>query len=264
MKHTNIYGLYDPRELVNGEIENIRYVGKADISLDRLSVHIQEAKRGTTKDPKYRWIRKLLRDGVEPEMLILCRPPIDCWKGTEQQVIDVLRTEGHNLLNITEGGDGCILDLEGIERRNASIRQAHKCSKVRKSKSEAQKRRYADPKERSKTSAAVKRVHRADPSIRKRMSVSIKLALADPEVKARRQPAKGECNGFSKLTRMQVWSIRSLYRLGRCSTSRYRRGAFRQTALAAKFGLSVAHISDIINRKVWAHLPLTQHLIGEG
>ncbi len=32
----NIYGLYDPRELVDGELDMIRYVGKADKPLERL------------------------------------------------------------------------------------------------------------------------------------------------------------------------------------------------------------------------------------
>ncbi len=55
-------------------------------------------------------------------------------------------------------------------------------------RSEAQRRRWADPEARARMSAARKKAW-ADPEVRARMSAARKKALADPEVRARMSAA---------------------------------------------------------------------------
>ena len=150
-RRTYIYGLYDPRD-----IENIRYVGKADTPLIRLRGHINVSRREVMKTPVYKWVRKLSREGVTLQMLILCKPLVDFWEGTEQHVMDVLHDEGHDLLNIAEGGDGF--------------------------SSEEFKRMWADPKVRVKHSAALKEAW-ADPEARTKHSVVMKEVTSTFEVR---------------------------------------------------------------------------------
>ncbi len=138
-QHTNIYGLYDPRKLIDGVVDSIRYVGKADESLRRLRDHVRDSKNGS-KYPVHCWIRKLLRAGATPEMMILAEPPIDSWQGAEQNVIDVLRSEGHELLNVKEGGEGWT-----SEDSRAFWSDPVRSENSRKQLSKAAKKRWRDP-----------------------------------------------------------------------------------------------------------------------
>ncbi len=160
-KRTNIYGLYDSRGLVDGEVENIRYVGKADKPLARLREHVRDSNRGS-KLPVHDWIRKLQKEGITPEMMILSMPSIDTHQGVEQHVIDILHDEGHSLLNISEGGDGFT--------------------------SEQMKRRFEDPVARTRHSAVTKLTW-ADPVVRSRRLAAMKLAWSDPAARIRRSAA---------------------------------------------------------------------------
>lgn len=56
---------------------------------------------------------------------------------------------------------------------------------------------------------------------------------------------RGEQNGFSKLTAEQVLEMRSTYAAKEAT----------QVELAARFGIKQAHVSAIVLRKVWRHLP---------
>ena len=60
------------------------------------------------------------------------------------------------------------------------------------------------------------------------------------------KPRRGVLHGRSKLTEIDVLQIRELYKgRGKGPT---------QDAMAKRFGIRGGHVSDIINRKKWAHI----------
>lgn len=96
---STIYVLVDPRKK-----EEYRYVGKTVQKLGhRLSKHIYESKNSDTY--KSRWIRKLSRESIRPQILEL--EVIDADVDCEREVYWVarLKKEGHRLTNGTEGGE---------------------------------------------------------------------------------------------------------------------------------------------------------------
>ena len=186
-KRTYIYGLYDPRELVDGEIENIRYIGKADNPLFRLRSHISAAKNDGKEIPIHRWIRKLIKNGVRPEMLVLLRPLTDYHEGTEQHVIDVFRNDGHDLLNAAEGGIGG-LNLGIVKMMSDPLRRAAHRDKIKKSRStlaakkatsEHSKHTWADSETRAKHYASSRKAW-ADPERKKRWIAGLTKAQSSP------------------------------------------------------------------------------------
>ncbi len=189
-KHTNIYGLYGPQKLVDGDLDSIRYryVGKSDNPLDRLEQHIHSALHNDMKMPVYDWIRKLDKQGVRPQMRVLCRVPMESWQKEERRMIATLRAEGHDLLNVTDGGDGWSseemkrmwADKEFRKKQSAAMNRPE----VKAAMSAAQKRRYKDPAERAKKSAAQKRRYK-DPAERAKTSATTSAAMQRPEVKAK-------------------------------------------------------------------------------
>jgi DNA invertase Pin-like site-specific DNA recombinase len=56
--------------------------------------------------------------------------------------------------------------------------------------------------------------------------------------------AKGETNGFSKLTENEVKEIRRLHAIGNNS--------YRQ--LASRFGISFSTVGNVVTRKRWRHI----------
>jgi hypothetical protein len=94
-----IYGLTDPRDNL------IRYVGKTTDRAKRLRAHLYAARRGRTyRLPK--WIRKLEAEGVKPSMVTLEECDAASVDERERFHIARLRSEGFDLLNHTDGGDG--------------------------------------------------------------------------------------------------------------------------------------------------------------
>ena len=59
-----------------------------------------------------------------------------------------------------------------------------------------------------------------------------------------------ERNGSAKLTRIQVWAIRALYRWGTT-----------QAELGRRFDVTRENIHMIVRRTNWARLPLSEHLL---
>lgn len=199
-KNTYIYGLYDPRELVDGEIENIRYVGKSDHPLDRLKDHVKNSRQGS-EYPVHDWIRKLLSNGTTPEVMILAEPPMDSHEGVEQHIIDVIREEGHDLMNVGDGGEGFTseevkrmwADPAVRERVSVALKRYWQNPEARAKKSASMKRRYKDPAVRAKTGAAIKRHHKDHPETRERMSAIQKHIGEDPVERERRSARMKHC-----------------------------------------------------------------------
>lgn len=90
-----IYALCDPRT------GGMRYIGKANNPDARLKSHLRDARKRTT--PVYRWINKLLREGVSPSMVVLAWT--HDWRAEERALIAKHRAGGVRLLNVAEGGE---------------------------------------------------------------------------------------------------------------------------------------------------------------
>lgn len=92
-----IYGLKCPEKGI------IRYIGKSKKPNSRYSGHLSHAKASRYDNIHlYRWIAKLLRNNLKPELVILdtCSPEI--WKEREKEWIGKFGLD--NLLNMNEGG----------------------------------------------------------------------------------------------------------------------------------------------------------------
>lgn len=93
-----IYCLVDPRT------DCLRYVGRAANLLSRFSNHL--AVSGVEKTPKARWILKLLKLGLKPQLAIIEELPEAQANDAERFWIASLRAAGAMLLNMTDGGEG--------------------------------------------------------------------------------------------------------------------------------------------------------------
>jgi hypothetical protein len=99
METTNIYVLIDP-------ITNIvRYVGKANNVTQRYRAHLNRARKHQIH--KKNWIEQLKREGLKPIIEVIDVVPIDDWVFWETYWISQMRTWGFDLINYTNGGDGC-------------------------------------------------------------------------------------------------------------------------------------------------------------
>lgn len=100
MKRYKIYVLIDPKT------KKIRYVGRTVQTLkNRLKKHL----RAKDKSHRVNWIQSLLKEGLNPEIKLLCETiSFDECKELEKYYINRLQKEGCDLVNMTEGGDGSI------------------------------------------------------------------------------------------------------------------------------------------------------------
>lgn len=108
-----IYGLYDPTD----DRREIRYVGYTHFTPgQRIIDHISGARRHN-KTHKQKWIRKLFRNGVEPDFVVLEITTAKDWKFRETFWIADLRAGGHRLTNATDGGEGLVNPSKGVRER---------------------------------------------------------------------------------------------------------------------------------------------------
>lgn len=96
---TFIYALKDPRS------DKIRYIGKANNPEERYHNHINKCRDKNTH--KRNWINNLRQEKLKPILEVLEEVPIDQWKDYEKMYIRKYLNEGCDLMNYTEGGDGC-------------------------------------------------------------------------------------------------------------------------------------------------------------
>jgi group I intron endonuclease len=99
-KTAYIYALIDPRKP-----EEYRYVGWASNLRRRMIGHMSDARTGD-KTYKANWIRKIVSEGYNPEMIVLEECPFDIWAEREIFWIAKAKEDGHPLTNITTGGEG--------------------------------------------------------------------------------------------------------------------------------------------------------------
>lgn len=96
---TFIYALKDPKT------DKIRYIGKANNPDERYHNHINKCRDKNTH--KRNWINNLRQEKLKPILEVLEEVPIEQWKEYEKMYIKKYLDEGCDLMNYTEGGDGC-------------------------------------------------------------------------------------------------------------------------------------------------------------
>ncbi len=151
-EHSVIYGLIDPRT------SEMRYVGWTVNPRSRLRRHMGSARAGRKGGYVLAWIREVLADGLEPQMVILETNPSD-YAMAERDWIRRYRSWGCRLTNLSDGGDGSPgYRHTPEERRRISTREkGKKLSPATRAKiSAASKGRVKSPEERAKLSAAHK------------------------------------------------------------------------------------------------------------
>lgn len=99
METTNIYVLIDPRD------NKVRYVGKANNVSQRYRAHLNRARAHQTH--KKNWLIQLKKEGLKPIIEVIDEVPIDEWQYWEIYWISQMKQWGFNLVNYTNGGDGC-------------------------------------------------------------------------------------------------------------------------------------------------------------
>lgn len=99
METTNIYVLIDPRT------NEVRYVGKANNVTQRYRAHLNRARKHQTH--KKNWLTQLKKEDLKPIMVIIDIVSIDDWQYWERYWISQMKQWGFNLVNYTNGGDGC-------------------------------------------------------------------------------------------------------------------------------------------------------------
>jgi hypothetical protein len=83
----------------------VRYVGKANNVTQRYRAHLNRARKHQIH--KKNWIEQLKKEGLKPIIEIIDVVPIDNWIFWETYWISQMRTWGFDLINYTNGGDGC-------------------------------------------------------------------------------------------------------------------------------------------------------------
>lgn len=102
--------------------KEIRYVGKTKNPIKyRRRDHIGAARKGCTGMPVYNWIRKLLEEGLEPDIEEVALVNEDNWRKEEDSWIMNLRLVGCSLLNACGGGLGISSHSEETKQK---IREA--------------------------------------------------------------------------------------------------------------------------------------------
>ncbi len=178
------------------------------------------------------------------------------------QIAD-LRRAGYNLCNQTEGGDGVSNPSPDVRKRIGAGQRGKKRSPEHCKKLSAAIKGRASPPEYCERMASVMRARYSDPAARRRTAEATREALKNPESKRRKSEAskamwadanyrnrkvdelrasnpKGEKCSWAKLTNADVVSIRNERSQGASLNE-----------LAEKYGVSIATVSGIANRRTW-------------
>lgn len=179
-----IYGLFCPLAGV------IRYIGKSSDPERRFKAHLGRcSERKTHKD---RWIAKLLKAGLKPELVILeILSDDEDWAAAEVAAIGAARKAGFPLTNLTRGGEGAALTEEARAAKIIAMGKPETRGKM----SASARARWSDPdraqkgreanrtaEKRRRLSEAAKR--RSTPEYRAMMAERTRAAWADREKRA--------------------------------------------------------------------------------
>jgi len=95
---TYIYILIDP------ETNQVRYIGKTKSLKRRYNQHISECSK--LKSHKNNWLLLLKNKNLRPEMVVIDETDKDDWVFLEQWYIELYKSWGYKLTNLTKGGEG--------------------------------------------------------------------------------------------------------------------------------------------------------------
>jgi len=156
--------------LASSEDSKIRYIGQTVRLLKvRLQRHLNDAKKGG-QTPRDRWIRKVLSDGFEVCILPLIENAVH--HQDEIRLIEEYRRKGFDLLNLVDGGQGCLNPSPEYRERMKAARKEYWNTEL------------------GKATASIRGQNTwKDPDISKRRIASIKAAFATEESKAKRSRA---------------------------------------------------------------------------
>lgn len=117
--------------VLKDEFGRPRYVGKTMGRLRRrLLRHLEEVTRGTIRNHKTNWIRKMLMNGLEPVIELVDEGTGPGWQESEIRHIELCRKMyGSLITNITAGGDGA-RGTKHTEETKRKISQIHRGRKM--------------------------------------------------------------------------------------------------------------------------------------
>lgn len=140
-----VYGLTDPRS------GHIRYIGKVNgYPNSRRRSHIYEARNGKRHNHRLAWIRKLLKDGFQPQVIILEACCDDAsLRVAERRWITQFRVMGARLVNGTDGGEGMANPSEETRQKLRKRPQMGFTDEQRQMAYAAQRKRRASPEYRA-------------------------------------------------------------------------------------------------------------------
>lgn len=118
MKLAFIYGLRCPLTGL------IRYVGKCDNPQKRLTVHLADFK----KNHRTNWIKSLTKQGLKPSLEIIAEVPWEGWQFWERSYIRLYRVLGFDLVNSTDGGEGCFNPTPETRAKMSAVQKGKKHS----------------------------------------------------------------------------------------------------------------------------------------
>lgn len=142
MKTTFIYALTEPED-----ITKIRYIGKTNDPVNRLSCHITKAeKEALYKTHKNCWIRSILKKGMKPNMIILDEVPVKEWSYWEIYYYHKYKNLGYKLTNVEDAlgesgiiGGHRVVTQEEIDKKKATFNkrirenpEAYRCKPILK------------------------------------------------------------------------------------------------------------------------------------
>jgi hypothetical protein len=188
-----IYGLYDPR------VNQVRYIGKTAMQPgERLRLHLKPSQlKGHTH--KNCWLRKLLREGVRPEMLVLEEIREDGLNTAETFWIASVLASGGDLLNHTPGGDGNHRGTRFSEVTKAKMAVSQRARRVREQENGTVYRPSAETRQRiAKTLTGRK----ASASTRALLTIERKARYQDPAAREA-QAIRMKAVWASRLPRVQ-------------------------------------------------------------
>ena len=181
-----VYGLIDPRT------QQLRYIGASTQGLKRPKQHWEPyylEKDGNTF--KVRWIRKLLRLGLVPSVVILeALPSAEAVFPAEQAWISIMRLRGAPLTNTSDGGEGSLgyhHSGEAKERIAASKRGRKRTptERARMSASHRGRERTSEEIEHARQLGLSWKGKTRSPETRAKISAAKKGKVRDPETVAK-------------------------------------------------------------------------------
>lgn len=204
-----IYGLVDPRTLM------VRYVGLSSNGLVRPKTHRNQSVLAVDRTRKANWIRSLLADGLDYQIVVLQESSVDRLNEDEVWWLKYGQASGWPLTNLRGGGDvqfGWSVEPE----TRAKIAAAHRGKTL-------------TPEHRAKISAGLKRVPRSarpprsqlgSPEHRAKLSAASRARWADLEWKA-----KVIANRIGEVRSVEARARMSIANKARRDRERAQRGA---------------------------------------